>query len=304
MIGGVRVAVGQFASSRDKPRNLEKATEAVHAAAAAGAALVVLPEAAMYPFGRPEDGLLDAAEPVDGPFAAALVEVARQTGVTVVAGMFEAVPGERRVSNTVLAVGPDGMLGHYRKLHLFDALGWRESDRVRPGHPGEQDALLTFDLGGLTVGVLTCYDLRFPELTRALVDAGATVLAVPAAWVHGPLKEYQWRTLAAARAIENVAYLVAADQSPPEFAGHSMVIDPMGVVLAQVGDVDGLAVAEVSASRLAEVRRVLPVLEHRRYAVVPAGDRGEPEEGVRFTGVSPPAGAPPPHAPGGVAVRR
>jgi predicted amidohydrolase len=273
MIGGVRVAVGQFASSRDKQRNLEKATASVRAAAAAGAAMVVLPEAAMYPFGRPEDGLLDAAEPVDGPFAAALAAVARRTGVSVVAGMFETVPGERRVSNTVLAIGPGGPLGHYRKLHLFDALGWRESDRVRPGDPDGSDALLTFPLGDLTVGVLTCYDLRFPELARALVDAGATVLAVPAAWVQGPLKEYQWRTLAAARAIENTAYLVAADQSPPEFAGHSMVIDPMGVVLAQVGEVDGLAVAELSARRLREVRDVLPVLRHRRFGVVPIGDR-------------------------------
>jgi deaminated glutathione amidase len=287
----VRVAVGQFASSRDKRRNLHRVREAVRAAAAAGAALAVLPEAAMYPFGRPEDGLLDAAEPVDGPFATALGKVAAETGVTVVAGMFETVPGERRVSNTVLAVGPDGPLGHYRKLHLFDALGWRESDRVRPGDPAGPGALLTFGLGEFTVGVLTCYDLRFPELARALVDAGATVLAVPAAWVQGPLKEYQWRTLAVARAIENTAYLLAADQSPPEFAGHSMVIDPMGVVLAQIGEVDGQAVAELSAGRLADVRTVLPVLGHRRYAVVPAPDRV-------------PAVALPPHAPDVLAFER
>jgi len=273
MIGPVRVAVGQFASTRNKPRNVERAREAVRSAGAAGTALVVLPEATMYPFGRPEDGLLDAAEPVDGPFASALAGVAAETGVTVVAGMFETVPGEPRVSNTVLAIGPGGPLGHYRKLHLFDALGWRESDRVRPGDPTGPDALLTFRLGELTVGVLTCYDLRFPELARALVDAGATVLALPSAWVAGPLKEYQWRTLAVARAIENTAYLLAADQSPPDFAGHSMVVDPMGVVLAQVGEVDGLAVAEVSPSRLAEVRRTLPVLEHRRYAVRPVEDR-------------------------------
>ena len=269
----MRVAVAQFASSRDKAHNLHRARQAVRAAGLAGAALVVLPEAAMYPFGRPEDGLLDAAEPVDGPFGTSLGEAAADTGVTVVAGMFETVPGERRVSNTVLAIGPGGPIGHYRKLHLFDALGWRESDRVRPGDVDDPGALFTFHLGDLTVGVLTCYDVRFPELARALVDAGATVLALPSAWVAGPLKEYQWRTLAVARAIENTAYVLAADQSPPDFAGHSMVIDPMGVVLAQVGEVDGLAVAEVSADRLADVRRTLPVLGHRRYAVAPARDR-------------------------------
>jgi predicted amidohydrolase len=117
--------------------------------------------------------------------------------------------------------------------------------------------------------VLTCYDLRFPEQARALVDAGAQVLALPAAWVSGPMKEYQWETLTRARAIENTTYLAAAAQPPPEYSGHSVVLDPMGVPLASIGEVDGLAVAEVTAERLAEVRRKLPVLEHRRYAVLP-----------------------------------
>jgi predicted amidohydrolase len=264
------VAVVQFASSGDKGRNRERVREAVRRAAGAGARLVVLPEASMHPFGGAGDRLVDAAETLDGPFASTLAEAAASTGATVVAGMFEPVPGEHRVFNTVLAVGPGGPLGVYRKLHLFDALGWRESDRVRPGEldPGG-GGLLTFGIGPFTVGVLTCYDLRFPEMARALVDAGADLLALPSAWVAGPLKEYQWETLVRARAIENTAYVAAADQSPPEFAGHSMLIDPMGTALASVGEVDGLAVAGVSAERLAEVRSRLPVLEHRRYAVVP-----------------------------------
>lgn len=269
---GVRVAVAQFASSRDKAANRRRVREYVTRAADAGAALVVLPEAAMYPFGRPDEPLAAAAEPVDGPFAAELAEVAASTGATVLAGMFEAVPGDSRIYNTVLAAGPAGLLGRYRKLHLFDALGWRESDRILPGElSGEPEpgGLLTVAAGDLTVGVLTCYDLRFPEQARALVDAGAQLLALPAAWVAGPLKEYQWETLARARAIENTAYLAAAGQPPPEFSGHSMVLDPMGVALAAVGEGDGLAVAEVSADRLAEVRRKLPVLEHRRYTVLP-----------------------------------
>jgi predicted amidohydrolase len=178
--------VAQFASSPDKQLNRQRVREYVTRAADAGAALVVLPEAAMYPFGRPDEPLADAAEPLDGPFAAELAAAAARTDMTVLAGMFEAVPGEPRVFNTVLAVGPGGPLGHYRKLHLFDALGWRESDRIRPGEPGS-GGLLTIDVGGLTVGVLTCYDLRFPELARALVDAGAQLLALPAAWVAGPL---------------------------------------------------------------------------------------------------------------------
>jgi predicted amidohydrolase len=111
---------------------------------------------------------------------------------------------------------------------------------------------------------MTCYDLRFPELARALVDHGVTCLAVPSAWVAGPLKEEQWSVLVRARAIENTAYVVAADQAAPEYAGHSMVVDPFGVPLAQLGEGDGAAVAEVSAERLADVRRRMPSLEHRR----------------------------------------
>lgn len=260
--------MAQFAPVRDKQVNRQRAREYVTRAAAAGATLVVLPEAAMYPFGRPDEPLTGAAEPVDGPFGAELAAAAAATGATVLAGMFETVPGEARIYNTVLAVGPGGLLGRYRKLHLFDALGWRESDRIRPGEP-EPDGLLTIDLGELTVGVLTCYDLRFPEQARALADAGAQVLALPAAWVAGPLKEYHWETLTRARAIENTVYVAAAGQPPPEFSGRSTVLDPMGVPLASVGEVDGLAVAEVTAERLAEVRRKLPVLEHRRYTVAP-----------------------------------
>jgi predicted amidohydrolase len=163
-------------------------------------------------------------------------------------------------------------VGAYRKLHLFDALGWRESAKIRPGELDPADpasALLTFDVGDLTVGVLTCYDLRFPEMSRALVDAGATLLALPAAWVAGPLKEAHWLTLVTARAIENTCYVAAAGQAPRDYAGQSVIVDPMGVPLARLGETDGaVAVAEVTAERVAEVRRVLPVLANRRYGVV------------------------------------
>jgi predicted amidohydrolase len=117
--------------------------------------------------------------------------------------------------------------------------------------------------------VLTCYDLRFPEMSRALVDAGATLLALPAAWVAGPLKEAHWLTLVTARAIENTCYVAAAGQAPRDYSGQSVIVDPMGVPLARLGETDGaVAVAEVTAERVAEVRRVLPVLANRRYAVV------------------------------------
>jgi predicted amidohydrolase len=182
--------------------------------------------------------------------------------------MFEPVEDDAdHAYNTVVAIGPDGeLVGRYRKQHLFDALGWAESKRLEPGLVDER---LVFECGEFTVGVMTCYDVRFPELARALVDDGADVIALPSAWVAGPLKEDQWATLVRARAIENVAYVAAADQSPPGYAGRAMVVDPFGVVLASVGEKDGIAVADVDAERLAACREKMPSLEHRRYRVEP-----------------------------------
>jgi predicted amidohydrolase len=176
--------------------------------------------------------------------------------------MFESVEDDTtRAYNTVAVIGPDGdLIGRYRKVHLFDALGHRESTQLAQA-PVE---LLTFPCGDFTVGVMTCYDLRFPELARALVAHGATCLAVPSAWVAGPVKEEQWSVLVRARAIENTAYVVAADQAAPDYAGHSMVVDPFGVPLAQLAEARGVAVAEVSTDRLSDVRRRMPSLEHRR----------------------------------------
>ncbi|MDX6284804.1 MAG: deaminated glutathione amidase [Frankiales bacterium] len=252
----------QFASGADKAANLARVAELVGQAADRGAQLIVAPEASMHAFGQPGDEVAPAAEALDGAFVTGLSETARKYSVTVVAGMFETVEGDTtRAYNTVVAVGPDGeLIGRYRKVHLFDALGHMESDQLAKA-PIE---LLTFPCGEFTVGVMTCYDLRFPELARSLVEHGVTCLAVPSAWVAGPMKEEQWSVLVRARAIENTTYVVAADQAAPEYSGHSMVADPYGVSLAQLGEGEGVAVAQVSGERLSDVRRRMPSLEHRR----------------------------------------
>jgi predicted amidohydrolase len=275
-VAPVRVAAAQFASDLDKDANRVVASRAVHDAADLGAHLVVLPEASMCGFGGPGTDLSALAEPLDGPFVAALAAAAAATGTTVIAGTFEPVPGEARVHNTVVVVGEGGLLAAYRKVHLYDALGWCESDRVRPGQPDPSNAPVVAT-GELFVGVMTCYDLRFPESARQLVDGGATVLAVPAAWVAGRHKAEHWRTLLAARAIENTAYVVAAAQPTPTYTGISQIVDPMGVVVAELGPDDGagsvsIAVAEIDAARVLEVRQALPVLANRRFSL-----RGRPE---------------------------
>jgi predicted amidohydrolase len=225
----------------------------------------------MCAFGAPESDLVPHAEPLDGPFVTSLVDAASATSTTVVAGMFEAAGGG--VYNTVVVVSAGGVVARYRKLHLFDALGWRESDQLRAGDPDAAN-LCVSPLGDLTLGVMTCYDLRFPELARVLVDAGGTVLAVPAAWVAGPRKADQWGDLLRVRAIENTAYVVAAAQPGPQYSGHSMVIDPLGepvaVLDAETDGGDGaLAIADIDAETVARVRAKLPVLEHRRFVVRP-----------------------------------
>ena len=222
----------------------------------------------MYPFDRPQAEMALAAESLDGPFVSALAKAAVACGVTVIAGMFEKAPGEQRVYNTVGAVGETGLLGHYRKLHLYDALGYKESDSLLAGEIAG-DELLVLALGDFVVGVLTCYDLRFPEVFRALVDRGTTAFAVPSAWVAVPLKAEHWVTMCRARAIENTSYLLAAGQPPPAYTGQSLVLDPMGIELAALGDDEGVAVAELSEERLRSVREALPVLAQRRYEVRP-----------------------------------
>ena len=228
----MRLAVAQFASTPDAAANRARMSELARKAAGEGADLIVFPEASMYPIDLPPAELSVAAEDLDGPFVTSLSAVASELGVTAIAGMFEKVADQQRVHNTVVAVDRTGLLGQYRKLHLYDALGHKESDALVPGRI-DGDELLVLPLEDFVVGVVTCYDLRFPELFRVLVDKGVTLFAVPAAWVPGPLKQEHWTTMCRARAIENTSYLAAAAQPPPRYCGHSLVLDPMGVELVR-----------------------------------------------------------------------
>ena len=259
------VAAAQFAPGDDSDANLESIGRLAERAAARGARLVVFPEYSSWFTPTPGEDWLGAAQPVDGPFTAALRALADRLEVHIVAGMVERLEGERRVANTVVAVAPgEGVVARYRKLHLYDAFGQRESDWVAPGEIGDPE---TFVAGGIRFGLQTCYDVRFPEVTRRIVDAGADVICMPAEWVRGPLKEAHWRTLTTARALENTAYVVAADHAPPVGAGNSMIVDPMGVELATVGEQEDVALAWVSTARIAAVRKLNPALALRRFAV-------------------------------------
>lgn len=268
-----KVAVLQFAAGPDKTENLASVRRLFDVlqqreGAAAGYAapdLVVLPEATMREFGPPGDPLAPHAEPIDGPFVQTLAKLARSTETNVVAGVFERGDDER-VYNTLVVLDQRGeLVSTYRKVHLYDAFNYLESDRLIPGT--EEPPVLDDLLPGLHVGLITCYDLRFPEITRSLVDRGADVIVVPAAWVAGPLKENHWTTLVRARAIENTSYVVACDQCGRTCAGNSMVVDPQGVTVASLGEQEDVLTAELDITRIREARRTNPSLANRRYPV-------------------------------------
>ncbi|WP_296192092.1 carbon-nitrogen hydrolase family protein [uncultured Microbacterium sp.] len=262
----VGIAVAQFAPTTDHTANLEQIAALTATAAGRGARVVVFPEYASYFIDPFDASLREHAEPLDGPFTHTLTALAAEHGITIVAGLVERADDGERVRNAAVAVEASGVIATYRKAHLYDAFGQRESDWVEPG---TLDAPETFEVGGLRFGLLTCYDLRFPESTRVLADAGVDVALVPAEWVRGPLKEHHWRTLATARAIENTIYVAGADHPPPLGVGHSLVIDPQGVTIASVGTTTGVAVGFADRTAIDAVRRVNPALELRRYRVSP-----------------------------------
>jgi deaminated glutathione amidase len=261
----VAIAVAQFAPGDDKSRNLADIRALAERAKERGAALVVFPEYSSFFVPKLGERTVAAAEPLDGPFATALASLAAELEIHLVAGMLETTDDAAKFSNTLVAFDNTGRLvATYRKMHLYDAFGERESDWVVAG---PLDAPETFTLGDFTVGLQTCYDLRFPEVTRRIVDAGADLVLVPSEWVRGPLKEHHWRTLVTARALENTIFVAAADHAPPTGAGNSMIVDPMGVELATIGEQTDVALAWISPERIAAVRAVNPALELRRFTV-------------------------------------
>jgi predicted amidohydrolase len=151
----------------------------------------------------------------------------------------------------------------YRKLHLYDALGFKESNKLIQGNIIEKPVSTVVG----NVGLMICYDIRFPEMSRILTVNGADILVVPSAWVQGIMKEEHWKTMVMARAIENGSYLIAPDQVGNIYSGRSMVADPFGTVILDMGDKQGIDIVEIDKTRITEVRKSLPLLQNRRLDV-------------------------------------
>lgn len=258
----MRIALGQLESGTDVGANLAAMDRFAGDAARDGARLIAFPEYATYEKKIVDASYPAAAEPVDGPVCRALAAIACRHGLALVAGTVETSQDPGRAYNTLVAFGPGGeLLASYRKIHLFDAQGYGESRFISPG---PSTTPVVFAVDGVRFGLMTCYDLRFPELARELADAGAEVLLVCSSWVPGEHKTGQWLALNAARAIENGVYVAAPCQAPPISVGHSLLVGPMGVLEADLGLTPGVRTVVISRAALASARQQFPTAEQRR----------------------------------------
>jgi predicted amidohydrolase len=267
----LRVAAVQLNSTADPAANLAAADRLTRAAAADGARVIVLPE--KWTAMGPDEDLRAAAETLEGPAIGWARASARELGVDLIAGsIVERVEGREKLANTSVHVDPDGELrAVYRKLHMFDVdvggRSYRESDLEEPG----DEIVLSQTAEGLELGLSICYDLRFPELYRILAVRGARAFPLPAAFTLATTRDH-WETLIRARAIENQAFVIAANQigshaGGSRSGGRSMIVDPWGLVLAQAPDGQGHIVAELDLERQREIRAQLPALANRRPQV-------------------------------------
>ncbi len=258
-----RVAVVQLRASEHKDENLKISIEYTKQAKSKNADMVTFPEFLMAysPTNQSAEELSKIAESTDGEFVSALRHAAKTNSISVVATIYEKSKLQNRVYDTALLIDGKGNLSAaYRKLHLYDALGFKESDKLVAGN----DLIKPVKTNAGSLGMMICYDIRFPEMSRLLALMGADTLVLPSAWVQGDMKVEHWQTMLKARAIENGCYVVAPDQVGNIYIGHSMVVDPFGKVILDMVEREGLEIVDLNAELVKSVRDKLPLLNNRR----------------------------------------
>lgn len=261
-----KIAIAQIESSTDKEDNLRKAAGFIEKAKQKNAELIAFPEflMAFSPSTQGAAELTQIAESTDGPFVSSLRNAAKAAGINVVATIYENSTVPNRVFDTAVWIDEQGNIASaYRKLHLYDAFGFKESDKFHPG----ADVPPPVRCGECRFGILICYDLRFPEMARMLVLDGANVLVAPSGWVQGDLKVEHWQTMIKARALENGCYVIAPDQTGNIYIGRSMIVDPLGRTIVDLDVKETLEVVEVDLKLVNETREKLPLLKNRRTDV-------------------------------------
>lgn len=264
-----KTALVQMKSSINKEQNLAYSLELINEAAKNKARLICFPEFQMAyspPEQKPE-ALHKIGEKINGNFISTLSYSAKQNKINVIATIYEIINTNKqnhKVFDTAIIINDLGKLQSvYRKVHLYDALGFKESKKLVAGSIIERPTRTS--VGNL--GLLICYDMRFPEISRILTVNGASILASPSAWVAGFMKQEHWEIMVKARAIENGVYVIAPNQVGNIYCGHSMVIDPFGSTLVDMGNREGIEIIDIDSSRIDTIRRTLPLLMNRRTDV-------------------------------------
>ena len=258
-----KIAVVQFKASTDKNRNLKRIVNFINEAASRGADLCAFPEFMMFYTTSQQSSreLASQAETINGTFVRSIADAAKKNSIEVIGTIYEKSKKKDRVYDTSFLVDKSGVIkSTYRKIHLYDALGFKESKKLEPG--SKISVPVKTSVGKL--GMLICYDLRFPEMSRTLTSSGSEVLVVPSAWVKGKMKEEHWITINKTRAIENGCYIIAPDQVGNIYCGRSLVVDPYGKILLDMKKKQGIGMVEIFISKVRETRRALPLLKNRR----------------------------------------
>jgi deaminated glutathione amidase len=258
-----KIAVIQFKASTDKNQNLKRILDYIKNASNRRAELCAFPEFMMfYTTSKQSPSQLSSlAETINGEFVKTIADAAKKYSIQVVGTFYEKSKKKNRVYDTSFLVNKSGKItSKYRKIHLYNALGFRESDKMIPGSKIAQPTQTS--VGKL--GMLICYDLRFPEMSRSLAAAGSEILVAPSAWVKGKSKEEHWITINKTRAIENGCYVIAPDQVGNIYCGRSIVVDPYGRILLDMKKRQGIGIVNISLDKVKQIRKVLPLLKSRR----------------------------------------
>lgn len=264
----MKVAVVQFKASTKKEINLQKIISFISKAAARKATLCAFPEFMMFYTNSKQTPtqLAELSETINGNFVSSIAQAAKENKIQVVGSFYEKSKKKDRVYDTSFVIDKNGkVISTYRKIHLYDALGFRESDKMASGSKIAKPVKTSVG----KIGMMICYDLRFPEMSRSLAIAGSEVLVAPSAWVKGNMKEEHWFTINKTRAIENGCYVVAPDQVGNIYCGRSVVVDPYGKILLDMKKKQGIGYATIDLKKVKDTRKVLPLLKNRRTDVYP-----------------------------------
>ena len=259
----VKVAVVQFKASTNKELNLQKILKYISQAAKKDAKLVAFPEFMMFYTSSSQTPaqLANEAESINGNFVKTIAKCAKENSIEVIGTFYEKSTKKNRVYDTSFFADKTGkIISKYRKIHLYDALGFRESDKMASGSKITKPT--KSKIGKL--GMIICYDLRFPEMSRTLASSGSEIIVAPSAWVKGKSKEEHWITINKTRAIENGCYMVSPDQVGNIYCGRSVVVDPYGKVLLDMKKRQGIGYVDINLDKVKQTRKVLPLLKNRR----------------------------------------